>query len=101
MVGFEYSRPSLVFSKINLLLQGVKGQVFRKDFFKDDINLEKADVIYIFLAKKPFAKLQPRLEKETRPGTRIVVYLSPLGFWQPDKEMVLWDKTKIRLYIKK
>jgi len=101
VVGFEYSRPLLVFSRINLFLQGVKGQILRKDFFKDDINLEKADVIYIFLAKKAFAKLQPRLEKETRPGTRIVVYLSPLGFWQPDKEMVLWDKTKIRLYIKK
>ncbi|KPJ55080.1 hypothetical protein AMJ47_01950 [Parcubacteria bacterium DG_72] len=101
VVGFEYSRPLYIFSKINMFLRGVDGKVYRKNFFEDDINLEKADVIFLFLTAKAFPKLRSRLENEARPGTRIVVYLSPLLFWQPDKEITLKDKTKVRLYIKK
>lgn len=100
-VGFEYSRPLFIFSKLSLFLQGVNGRVLRKNFFEDDINLDKADVIYMFLTSKAFPKLRQRLEKETRPGTRILVYLSPLGFWEPDKTITLKDKSNIRLYIKK
>lgn len=98
VVGFEYSRPLYVFSKINLFLHGVKGKVFKKDFFEDDLELDKADVIYMYLTVKAFPKLRERLEKEVRPGARIVVYLSPLGFWEPDKVITLKDKTKVRLY---
>jgi len=102
-VGFEYSWPLYIFSKINIFLHGQssKAKVFRKNFFEDDIGLEKADVIYLFLTRKAFPKLRHRLENEVKPGTRIVVYLSPLGFWEPDKVVALRDKSNIRLYIKK
>jgi SAM-dependent methyltransferase len=101
VVGFEYSRPLFFFSKFNMFLNGIKGKVFRKNFFEDETNLKKADVIFMFLTAKAFPKLRERLENEVRPGTRIVVYLSPLLFWQPDQEITLGDKTKVRLYIKK
>lgn len=101
VVGFEYSRPLCIFSKINMFLRGVKGKIYRKNFFEDDINLKEADVIFLFLTSKAFPKLRHRLENEVRSGTRIVVYLSPLLFWQSDKEIILRDKTKVRLYIKK
>ena len=101
VVGFEYSRPLFIFSKINMFLRRVNGKVYRKNFFEDDINLEKADVIFLFLTSKAFPKLRHRLENEVKTGARIVVYLSPLLFWQPDKEIILRDKTKVRLYIKK
>ncbi len=101
VVGFEYSRPLHAFSRVNMLLRGVKGKVYRKNFFEDDINLEKADVIFLFLTSKAFPKLKKRLENEVKPGARVVVYLSPLLFWEPDKEITLKDKTKVRLYIKK
>jgi len=101
VVGFEYSRPLYVFSRINMFLRGIKGKVYNKNFFEDDIGLEKADVIFLFLTSKAFPKLRSRLENEVRPGTRIIVYLSPLLFWEPDEEITLKDKTRVRLYIKR
>lgn len=101
VVGFEYSRPLYFFSKINMFLRGCEGKVFRKNFFEDDIGLEKADVIFLFLTTKAFPKIQARLQNEAKPGARIVVYLSPLGFWEPDKEIIMRDKTKVRLYVKR
>lgn len=84
-VGFEYSRPLSVFSRINLFLNRAKGNIYRKNFFTGEVDLSKADVIFMFLTPKAFPKLKEKFEKELKPGTRIVTYSSELVFWKPDK----------------
>ena len=98
--GIEYSRPLFIFSKINLFLHRIKNAVvLRKDFLKTDLS--KADVIFCFLNPKAFVKLEQKFKKEVKPGTRIITYSSPLGFWEPSSIIQpLPKRGKIYLYIK-
>ena len=103
VMGMEYSTPLFILSRINLFIHRIKnGKVYKKDFFKNDRKLNEADVIYLFLTPKAFPKLKDKFKKELKIGTRIVVYSSPLLFWQPVKSITI-EKTKIKifLYIKK
>lgn len=98
--GVEYAIPYYLFSKLNLILNGAKNsKVRRGDMFKDDIGLNEADVIFLFLNPKAFKKLEGRLKNEVKSGTRIIAYSSPLLFWEADKA-IEYKGTKIYLYIK-
>lgn len=102
VVGVEYSTPLFILSKINLFAHRIKnGKIYKKDFFQEDIKLNDADVIFLFLTPKAFPKLKENFEKEIKSGTRIVVYSSPLLFWQPIKTITISNsKSHIFLYRK-
>jgi len=100
-IGIEYSTPLFIISKINLFLHKTKsGRVYKMDFFKKDVNLNDADVVFLFLNPKAFLKLKDKLNKSLKPGTRVVTFSSPLLFWQPKKIIPLKErKNKINLYL--
>ena len=53
------------------------------DFFTAGIS--QASVVTLFLSPTVNKKLEPKLKRELRPGTRIVSHQFELGNWPPDK----------------
>lgn len=97
VIGFEYSKPLFLLSKINLFLHKIKQvRVYRKSFF--EANLKDADVIFMFLTPKAFLKLEKKFLEEIKIGTRIIVFSSPLLFWEP-REIISVPGIKAKLYL--
>jgi predicted RNA methylase len=59
-------------------------EIFTEDIF--NVNLCKADVIYMYLTTSANDKLRPKLESELKKGARVVSH---------DYEIVEWQATKI------
>jgi len=55
------------------------------DLFAADIS--EATVVTLWLTAAVNARLEPKLLRELRPGTRIVAHQFPLGTWAPDRTM--------------
>jgi len=98
-VGFEYSTPFFIISKINLFLQRTKqSTIYQKSFL--DADLSKANVIFMFLTPKAFRLLESKIKNEVKPGTRIITFCSPLTFLKPQKvESLAGIQEKIFFYV--
>ena len=57
--------------------------VFQEDLIQADLS--QASVITLFLSRAANECIAPKLEKETRPLTRIVSYYHPMQTWQVKK----------------
>ncbi|MDP7975137.1 MAG: SAM-dependent methyltransferase [Thermoprotei archaeon] len=57
--------------------------LIRDDFFKVDVS--KADVLALYLLTSVDQKLEPKLEKELKPGAKIVSHDFPFPGWVPEK----------------
>ncbi|MET1101000.1 MAG: methyltransferase domain-containing protein [Pyrodictiaceae archaeon] len=82
---------------------GVRDKIefINADFMLVDLN--PADVIYMYLLTRVNAKLRPKLEKELRPGTRVVTLDFEIPGWKPiyvEKHFTNGMERKIYLYIK-
>lgn len=53
------------------------------DLFETDIS--EATVVTLYLLTRLNLKLRPKLQKELKPGTRIVSHAFDMGDWQPEK----------------
>lgn len=84
-VGFELSFHHYLISKLNIFLNGCirKATARWKNFLNEDLS--EANVIFIWLTPKGNRKLEEKLNKELKPGTRVAVFSSPLNFWRPYK----------------
>lgn len=67
------------------------------DLFEADIS--PATVVTLYLSPTVNAKLEPKLRKELRPGTRIVSHQFPIGDWTAEQSLRADDGTLIYLYI--
>lgn len=70
--GIEIDPLRYFFSKINVLLNGVSGniKIVKKNFFGQ--NISKATVVFVYLVPKTLERLRPKFLKELKPGTKIV-----------------------------
>lgn len=66
------------------------------DLFEADIS--PATVVTIYLSARVNARLEPKLRKELRPGTRVVSHQFPIGEWAPDKTLTAEDGTQLYLW---
>ena len=84
-IGFEIALLPYLFGRIRIWVKGLKNKVSLKylNFFKQ--NLSEADVICVFLTPQAMTKLKPKLEKEIKPGCRVVSYAFSLPNWPPKK----------------
>jgi SAM-dependent methyltransferase len=55
------------------------------DFFEADIS--RATVVTLYLSYSVNRRLEPKLKRELRPGTRIVSHQFSIGTWTPDKRV--------------
>jgi 16S rRNA A1518/A1519 N6-dimethyltransferase RsmA/KsgA/DIM1 with predicted DNA glycosylase/AP lyase activity len=89
----------------NILLNWIAKRKINKGNVKiiqDDIfnqNLSKATVIVAYLSREVTFKLQEKILKETKPGTKIILVDHPFQDWKPKKTKKV-GHIPIRLYIK-
>lgn len=82
-VGFEISLLPYIVARLRLWSRqhGGRGSMRFADFFR--VDLSPVDVVVCFLTPKAMTKLGPKLERELRPGTRVVSYAFPVSGWVP------------------
>jgi len=57
-----------------------------------NINISEADVVTLYLTSRGIEILRPKLEKELKPGTRIVSLSFKINEWKPLKIDGFWFK---------
>lgn len=88
-VGIDIDPQRIAESLENAGKAGVTRRVrFREDdLFEADVH--DATVVTLFLWPSLNLKLRPKLERDLRPGTRIVSYIHDMGDWAPDKQITV------------
>jgi SAM-dependent methyltransferase len=97
-VGIEID-PALVAISLEVAREGeVADRVafFEGDLFEADIS--KATVVTLYLSPNVNRRLEPKLKRELRPGTRIVSHQFPIGAWPPDERVRADDGTDLFLW---
>jgi SAM-dependent methyltransferase len=85
-IGIELALPLYFICKLRQLFIRRPNLKFKfKNLYKE--NLNDAQVVYIFAdsADKLKGKIKIKLEKELRPGSRVITYAFPVSGWQPVK----------------
>ena len=83
-VGIEINRELVQASREGAVQGAVADLVtfVEGDFFATDIS--PATVVTLWLSTTVNARLEPKLRRELRPGTRIVSHQFKIGDWSPD-----------------
>jgi len=86
-VGIDINPERIEESQVNAREAGVTDRVeFRnEDLFEADIS--QATVVTLYLLRSLNLKLQPKLFRDLKPGTRIVSHSFDMGDWEPEEEM--------------
>jgi len=63
-----------------------------------DAELSSASIVILYLSPSLNAKLEPKLRKELRPGTRIVSRQFRIGTWPPDRVVRASDGSDLFLW---
>jgi hypothetical protein len=95
-VGIEADPLRVAWSRfvIRVLHLGPKAHIVRGNFFLADLS--KATVVTMFLTQGTNQKLKSKLQKELRPGTRVVSNTWTFDGWTPTKTE---PRTKAYLYV--
>jgi precorrin-6B methylase 2 len=97
-IGIELAFPLYIISLIkSLFFRGIGSVEFRrKNIFKT--NYSDADTVYVFGLPGPLSqKVRPKLEKDLKPGTKVVSYVFAIEGWDPLK--VDWPPGKNPIYL--
>lgn len=97
-IGLEISIFYFLLSKFRQFFNKDKNLIIKfKNLFKQDLS--DADVIYFYgMPRNIKDKLKQKLEKELKPGTKIISYAFDVPGWQPVKVDDLKERVKVYLY---
>jgi cyclopropane fatty-acyl-phospholipid synthase-like methyltransferase len=97
-VGIELDAKLVEQSRQNAQDAGVESRVtfIRGDLFASDIS--EATVVALYLSPSMNRELAPKLQRELKPGTRVVTHQFPIPGWTAD-ERIARDGTEIFLYL--
>jgi len=92
-VGIEIGPVQCALGRLRIWLSGSRQmvQVRCGDFYKADV--QNADVVYVYLTSTQTTRLAKKLERELRPGARVVSIAADFEDWQPsmvDREMLIF-----------
>jgi hypothetical protein len=62
------------------------------------VDLKEADAVFVFLMPRIMPKLREKMERELKPGARVVCYSWPIPGWQPRAVDDAPGRPKIYLY---
>lgn len=79
--GFELSPIVFLWAKICKFLWRSNHKIYLRDFRV--INLSDADAIAFYLLPEPLKKIKDKLERELRPGTKVISYAFAIDGWNP------------------
>ncbi len=82
-VGYEVREELYKEALSKIEDRGLRGRIelFNEDLFKADLS--EATVITLYLNHSTNSRLRPKLEKEVRPGTRVVSHDFEIKGWHP------------------
>ncbi|KPV64915.1 MAG: putative cobalt-precorrin-6Y C(15)-methyltransferase (decarboxylating) [Candidatus Bathyarchaeota archaeon BA1] len=97
-VGYEIRKELYKSTQLRIEHRGLQGRIrlVNGDLFEADLS--KATVITLYLNGSANERLKPKLERETRPGTRVVSHDFEISEWQPTRKEILYGDT-IYLYV--
>ena len=86
-VGVELDAKLVAQARENARKAGVSDRVrfVEGDLFKTDLS--EATVVTLFLSPSVNLRLRSKLQRELKPGSRIVSYRFPIADWPPDAEV--------------
>lgn len=92
-VGLEIGPVQVGLVWLRILLGGLRERVQVKwaNFYRADLS--RADVVFIYATLQELMKLAPHLEKQMRPGTRLVSIAADFPAWEPtlfDEESLIF-----------
>jgi len=95
-IGLEIAFPLYLICKWRQIFN--PSAVFKyQNLFTEDLS--RADVIYFFgTPQRINSKLKQKLEREARPGVRIISYVFPIDSWRP-KQIDRPSKTELPIYL--
>lgn len=90
-VGVDINPKRIAEARANAKKAGVEHLVrFEiKDIFDTDIR--EATVVALYLLPELNLRLRPKLQKDLKPGARIVTHQFHMGDWKADKEQVIGE----------
>lgn len=92
-VGIDIDPERIAEANANARAAGVASRVqFRQDdLFQTDFR--EATVVTLYLLPSLNVKLMPKLQRELKPGTRIVSHEFNMGDWKPDQVVKVGPRT--------
>ena len=92
-VGIEIGPVQCVVGWLRILFSGSrqKVQIRCANFYKSDVS--DADVVFIYATSSQTSRLLPLLERQLRPGARVVSIAADFSVWQPnavDREALIF-----------
>jgi len=83
--GVEIDPVRVLWGKAWILLAGLsrRARVIWGNMYTAELS--GVDVVILFLSAKANLRLQDRLRRELKPGTRIVSYYHPMWGWKPEE----------------
>lgn len=105
-VGIELDAKKVVEAKDNVKKAGLEKQItiIEGDALKDR-DYGEASVVFLYMGNEFNNLLRPILEKQLKPGTRIVSHRFVLGDWAPDRSITVMgadgDEYRLHLWIVK
>jgi len=83
VIGVELSIAQVVIAWLQSKFTGLTNiQIKLGNAFHYDLS--SVDVVYMFLMPETYEKIRPKLEKELKPGARVITYVWPIPGWTPD-----------------
>jgi predicted RNA methylase len=94
-VGIEVNPLWVLWTRLKIRILKVKdnARVVWGNFFREDLS--KADIVTLYLLQSTNDKLKPKLERELRPGARVVSHAFTFNGWNPVK---VDEESKIFVY---
>ena len=82
-IGIEISPIHCLVARVNAILGGINNKVEIRwaSFYKVDFS--DADVIFVYMTSREATRLQPHLERQLRPGARVISISCEIAAWQP------------------
>ena len=81
--GLEISVLPYLIANARKIISRNKAKISFKDFWMTDLS--DADLVYFFLIPRIYPKLKTKLEKDLKPGAKVIAYVWPIEGWEPTK----------------